>query len=607
MVTLPQCARCQRTKSRLNRVLPEGRCCNDCVPRPLHTCARCGKLRGAQATVDGGHICQSCYTTPARTCGICGRSRPIVVRASDGQPAVCATCYRGPTGQCAGCGRTRPGFRTAGVFHCSSCRPRPAAPCADCGRNRPVQAHWPAGPLCNGCYHHRSRNPAPCTRCGTLRTLVGTAQDGGRICGPCSGTDLDFACRQCGYPGDIHTDGYCTRCVATNRLHALLRGRSGALDPQLLPLAEQLAAAPRPQSLLAWLNAGEAAPLLADLARAQEPITHELLDTWPQNRGTRYIRELLVATGVLPTRNEAFARLALWSRHMTADLPDHQATVIGPFAEWGVLRDARRRMERGTYTYGAATHDRTELQTAVKFLSWLDIRNTTLDQLGQDDLDLWLTENPTRRRSLNSFIRWTVARRLTSKVTVPPTQRTQATRFLASEELDQQLRRCLTDDTLPLEVRIIGSLTCLYGLHMSRINTLTTDRFHHEDDGAYLTINAHPVLLPPTLAQLIERQIIRPNRNTSLLQPPRTTEPRFLFPGRPPSRPRSAATIRAMMKQHGLAGISARNAAMIEAVSSLPPIIVSDLFGVSTSAANNWAELTQDSWTDYLAACATTP
>jgi hypothetical protein len=148
MVTLPRCARCQRTKARLNRVLPEGRCCNDCVPRPLHTCARCGQLRGAQATVDGGHICQSCYTTPTRTCGICGRSRPIVVRASDGQPAVCATCYRGPTGQCAGCGRTRPGSRTAGVFHCSTCRPRPATPCADCGRNKPVQAHWPAGPLC---------------------------------------------------------------------------------------------------------------------------------------------------------------------------------------------------------------------------------------------------------------------------------------------------------------------------------------------------------------------------------------------------------------------------------------------------------------------------
>jgi hypothetical protein len=39
---------------------------------------------------------------------------------------------------------------------------------------------------------------------------------------------------------------------------------------------------------------------MADLAGAQGPITHELLDAWPENSGTRYIRELLVATGVLP-------------------------------------------------------------------------------------------------------------------------------------------------------------------------------------------------------------------------------------------------------------------------------------------------------------------
>jgi hypothetical protein len=58
-----------------------------------------------------------------------------------------------------------------------------------------------------------------------------------------------------------------------------------------------------------------------------------------------------------------------------------------------------------------------------------------------------------------------------------------------------------------------------------------------------------------------------------------------------------------MMKQHGLPGISARNTAMIEAVSTLPPIIVSDLFGVSAKTAHNWAGFAQDSWTDYLAAC----
>ena len=57
------------------------------------------------------------------------------------------------------------------------------------------------------------------------------------------------------------------------------------------------------------------------------------------------------------------------------------------------------------------------------------------------------------------------------------------------------------------------------------------------------------------------------------------------------------------MKQHGLPTISARNTAMIEAVTSLPPIVVSDLFGISAGTAHRWAQYAQDSWADYLAAC----
>ncbi|MFI1018148.1 hypothetical protein [Streptomyces sp. NPDC020965] len=57
------------------------------------------------------------------------------------------------------------------------------------------------------------------------------------------------------------------------------------------------------------------------------------------------------------------------------------------------------------------------------------------------------------------------------------------------------------------------------------------------------------------------------------------------------------------MKQHGLPVLAARNTAMLEAVSELPPIVVSDLFGVSASNAHTWAGFAQDSWADYLAAC----
>ncbi len=44
------------------------------------------------------------------------------------------------------------------------------------------------------------------------------------------------------------------------------------------------------------------------------------------------------------------------------------------------------------------------------------------------------------------------------------------------------------------------------------------------------------------------------------------------------------------MRKHGLPGIHARNTAMMEAITDLPPIIVSDLFGVHPNTAYVWAQ-----------------
>jgi hypothetical protein len=56
------------------------------------------------------------------------------------------------------------------------------------------------------------------------------------------------------------------------------------------------------------------------------------------------------------------------------------------------------------------------------------------------------------------------------------------------------------------------------------------------------------------------------------------------------------------MGRHGLEIISARNTAMLEAVADLPPIVASDLFGISARTAYRWAQYAQASWIDYLAA-----
>jgi hypothetical protein len=604
-LVLEECGRCGHRRNPAARREDGMALCKSCAPRAERQCARCGNVRPVWARAADGPVCRDCHQPPARPCGACGKVRPIAVRAVAGQPDICAGCYRGTAGECSICGRLRHGHPyRKGAFRCDSCQPRSSRLCADCGKTSQVKVTgWPVGALCNSCHLRRRRNPRPCSRCGTTRVLAGRSPEGDDLCGPCSGAgSLDFACRRCGFPGDIHGDGCCTRCVAGDRVRDFLSGNDGTISPQLQPLADALARAERPSSVLLWLQHGPSARLLAGLAARHEDITHELLDGLPQDGNTHHIRETLVATSILPRRQENLARLELWLNSFAGALPPHQARVIRPFAEWQILRDARRRAARGRYTAGAATRDRGDIRVAAEFLSWLDASKLSLSTVTQEDLDLWLTTHPTRRRGAGPFIRWTAARRLTSKLLIRPEPRSLPSQFLGDQEHHEQLRRCLTDGTLPLEVRIAGALIRLYALPVTRITELTTDRFHQDEDNAYFTFDRNPVLLPPTLARLIAEQIATPGR-ISILPQPSGEGPRFLLPGRPPSRPRRASSLHALMKQHGLPTISARNTAMIEAVTSLPPIVVSDLFGISAGTAHRWAQYAQDSWADYLAAC----
>jgi hypothetical protein len=602
---LEECGRCGRRRRPAGRREDGTALCGSCVPRRERQCARCGNVRPVWAKAEDGPVCRDCHQPPGRLCGVCGKVRPIGVRAAGGQPDICVGCYRGPLGECSVCGRYRHGHpHHGGAFHCDSCQPRTSRICADCGKTSPVKVTgWPVGPLCNACHLRRRSNPLPCSRCGATRVVVGRTPEKVHLCGPCCGMDnLDFTCRRCDFPGDIHSDGCCTRCIAGDRLQDFLSGQDGTVPPQLRPLVDALAKAERPSSVILWLQHGSSARLLADLVAQHAAITHESLDKLPQDPDTQHIRETLVATGILPRRQENLARLELWLNNLITTLPPDQARIIHPFAEWQILRDARRRAARGRYTAGAATRDRDDIRIAGEFLSWLSANELDLSTVAQEDIDLWLTTHPTRCRGVRSFIRWTVARHLTGKLVLPPESKSLPSQFLSEDEYHQQLHRCLNDDTLPLEVRIVGALIRLYALPVTRIAELTTDRFHQDEDGAYFTFDRNPVLLPPKLARLIKEQINQPAR-ISMLSQPSEAGIRFLLPGRPPSRPRRASSLHALMSQHGLPNISARNTAMIEAVSELPPIVVSDLFGVSAGTAHRWAQYAQDSWVDYLAAC----
>lgn len=598
-----ECVECGRRRRSTKRRADGAAWCESCAPKLARRCIRCGDHRRTAAITEDGPVCRNCYQPPPRTCGVCGRTRPIRSRASGELPDRCGRCYR-QTGQCVICGRVRPGSGfggRGGAFHCTACRPRRSGRCDDCGQTGAIHANWPRGSVCSRCYFRHLRNPGRCPQCGVVRVLVGRTENATDICGPCAGSTVDFTCRGCGRPGRLLAGGCCARCVVAHRVHDLLSDHNGVVVTQLRPLAQALTAAPNEYSVLNWLYYHPAATLLADLAAQPVEITHALLDGLPPTHSTRYVRDTLIATGALPPRAEHLGRLEAWADRTIDRLPKHQQRIVRPFAEWHVIRDARRRAARNRYTEGAAAADRTDIRTAVVFLDWLDSTTTTLDGLTQDQLDAWLDTNPTRRRNLASFLRWATQHRLITKLEFPTSKNSMPIHFQTEEQYRRQLRRCLNDDTLPPEVRIIGSLVRLFGLPISRIVELTTDRFHRDNGDAFLTLGKHPVLLPPKLAALIEEHIAQP-RYRSMVRPPAGHPPWYLLPASRPGKPRSARTVQKLLREHGLPTLAARNTAMIEAVSELPPIVIADLFGIHPGTAHAWANFAQTSWTDYLAA-----
>ncbi len=180
----------------------------------------------------------------------------------------------------------------------------------------------------------------------------------------------------------------------------------------LQPLAAVLTGADNPHRVLQWLRRSPAARLLGRLALDPEAPDHKTLDTLPQRTATSYVRGLLVTAGLLPPRDENLALLINWVARTVAGLPPRHANLVRPFAEWHIIRDARRRSSRGRYTYAAHKGDCGNVLAAINFLNWLHIQHLSLPQLQQQHLDTWAIERPTLRSRSIPFLRRSTARRL---------------------------------------------------------------------------------------------------------------------------------------------------------------------------------------------------
>ncbi|MEV6648114.1 hypothetical protein [Amycolatopsis sp. NPDC051371] len=95
-------------------------------------------------------------------------------------------------------------------------------------------------------------------------------------------------------------------------------------------------------------------------------------------------------------------------------------------------------------------------------------------------------------RYVYPFLNWTRAQGMTAPgVRLSPPTYPQRANYLDPAERLSHLRRCLDDDDLPLQVRVAGALTLLFGISITKIVRLSRDDVRAENGIVSLVVGDH--------------------------------------------------------------------------------------------------------------------
>ena len=398
-------------------------------------------------------------TAPTPAGATCGRSRPITAHTAEGLP-LCGGCYgRAHAQPCTTCGKVRRLARTAGqeprLQHlpaarsehlaglcplwsaaaserrtpagpvCGTCYQQPLDTCDRCGEPGVILSRKGTEALCRRCYQHPK---ALCTGCGRTRRVAIRLPEGGQLCPTCHQAPI-LTCATCGTT---------TRCRTTTPDHSPICYRSAPNPGRRAPQRPHRPRPRHPAHLQERPAVGRQPAHRDRMARPQPrhrrahahvPRPTPVHPRHPRRRrrdlpkypwAIEHLRHLLVASKVLPPRDEPVARLETWARTaIAAAHPDDQQLLNAYTRSDGpARRPPRRREGQQTRHIGYSRRDR--VATAIGYLAWLRGAEVDPSHATQADIDHWLEQHPRRARpQLKPFLTWSRKRQALPAFTLP--------------------------------------------------------------------------------------------------------------------------------------------------------------------------------------------
>ncbi|MGP3684610.1 hypothetical protein ACTVZO_07840 [Streptomyces sp. IBSNAI002] len=385
----------------------------------------------------------------------------------------------------------------------------------------------------------------------------------------------------------LYHRGLCAGCARDRSLREVLTGPDGHIRPELQPVLAALRAVDA-HTVLRWIRKTPARrDAFRALAAGTGPVTHETLDAVASSTVADHLRALLVAGGVLPSRDEHLARIEAWLPKVLARIPDTgERRVVERWARWQPLRRLHRQPAHRPTTRGQADGIRHEIRAIVRLMEWLPSQGTDLASCAQDHIDAYLITGAPGRLLVRSFLHWTSRHGHTRPLTAPLYKSPFAADVLAADTRWKLVRRLVHDPGIAVRDRTAGLLLLLFAQPPSRIASLNHDDVLDDGTTLRLRLGANPVEIPPPLDGMIRELVNHPTGKATILD---ATPSRWLFPGARADRPLEPASLSNRLKALGIRPRPTRNASLMDLAAELPAYVFSRLLGFSPQTAANWS------------------
>lgn len=457
----------------------------------------------------------------------------------------------------------------------------------ECGRCHNLvpkfRARWPEGPICGPCFTSAARTYGQCAFCGDQRLLPGRSPTGQDICRDCAGITTKLDCDNCGREAERLRGGHCARCVLTGDLEQILNPHTPP-DMRIKRLISELAAVPRPESIITWMRNPATAGLLTKIGTRELPLTHDAFDALPASRSLEHLREMLVHHHMMPCRGDRrLIRFDAWLGRYLQNL-EATPTIHAPieqFARWHHLRRLREPANPPRNMDNATRCAKQEITEATKFLRWLiDEHNTTVNELSQDHLDAYLSVGSTTRTAIRNFIQW----RARAGIATPLKTRYRTARTTPMTSAQQRLELIKTvaeAEHIVLSARIAALILLLYGIPVRKICELTRADVDVTPERTTVKIGNLPAPIPPALLPLFHQHLDAPGNHRTM-----NHDSLWLFPGTNAGQHISEQFLMKRLRSLGMDIKAARNGALHDLIKEIDPASLADLLGYTPKTMN---------------------